>query len=256
VVKNNELICDDENYYNIDFENFETLAKEPNTKMFIMCNPHNPTGRIFNRDELKKLSEICSKNNVIIVADEIHGDLIRCDQTFIPMAKATVDDSNLITCTAINKTFNVAGLHCTNLIIPNLKLRNAVIETLGFQLPSPFTVSALIAAYFEGEEWLEQLKVYLDDTMAFVKSFLAENMPKVKVRIPEGTYVMWLDFSGYGITPEEVHDRIYTRANVILEDGKMFGDEGIKFQRICIPSPRSIIQEALERIERAFMDLH
>lgn len=119
-------------------------------------------------------------------------------------------------------------------------------------LPSPFTIAALIAVYNEGEEWLEQVKAYIDETMDYVQAFLAENMPQVKVRIPEGTYVMWMDFSGYGLSPDEVHERIYHKANVILEDGSMFGQEGLPFQRICVPSPRPLIKEALERIAREF----
>jgi cystathionine beta-lyase len=255
IVRNNALKCDEQGYYSIDFEDFEAKAKEENTKMFILCNPHNPTGRIFNKNELKKLADICAKNDVVIVADEIHGDLIRRNQTFYPIAKVADNDDHIITFTAINKTFNVAGLHCTNAIIPNPKLKARFTKVLGYQSASPFTLSALISVYTEGEEWLEQLLDYIDGTMEFVKSFLAERMPKVKVRIPEGTYVMWMDFSAYGITPEEVHDRIYNRANVLLEDGKMFGEEGLQFQRICIPSPRPIIKEALERIAKEFEDI-
>lgn len=251
-VVNNALICDDDGYYSIDFEDFEAKAKEENTKLFILCNPHNPTGRVFNKDELRRLSQICTENNVVIIADEIHGDLIRRNQTFTPIAKISDDDSNIITCTAINKTFNVAGLHCTNVIVPNPKLRKIFSETLGMQLASPFTISALIAVYNEGEEWLEQLKEYIDGTLEWAKNFIDENMPEVKVRIPEGTYVMWMDFSGYGLSPEEVHNRIYNKANVLLEDGSMFGEEGTKYQRICIPSPRPIIKEAFHRIAREF----
>jgi cysteine-S-conjugate beta-lyase len=255
VVENNALVQDEEGNYTIDFADFEEKAKDARTKMFILCNPHNPTGRIFTIDEVKKLADICVKNKIIVVADEIHGDLIRRNQTFVPMAKVMDNHEFLITCTAINKTFNVAGLHGTNVVIPNEELRKKFIETMGFQLASPFTIAAVIAAYNEGEDWLEQLKEYIDETLEFVKSYLNEHMPKVRVRIPEGTYVMWLDFSEYGITPEEIHDRIYNRANVLLEDGKMFGEEGLQFQRICIPSPRALIQEALERITREFADL-
>jgi cystathionine beta-lyase len=249
---NNTLKCDEEGYYHIDFEDFETKAKDPNTKMFILCNPHNPTGSVFTPEELKKLSDICAENDVLIVADEIHGDLIRLNQSFMPIAKAVEKTDHIITFTAINKTFNVAGLHCTNVIISNPELRETFNRVMGFHLPSPFTVSALIAVYNEGEEWLEQLKEYMDGTMEWVVQFLAEKMPKVKVRIPEGTYIMWMDFSGYGLTPEEVHDRIYNKANVILEDGKMFGDEGLHYQRICIPSPRPLIKEAFERMVKEF----
>ena len=252
---NNALICNEDGYYQIDFADFEEKAKDEKTKMFILCNPQNPTGRIFNKDELRRLSEICEKNNVLIIADEIHGDLTRRNQTFIPIAKASDQQGHIITFTAINKTFNVAGLHCTNVIISNPEHRKTFSSVMGMHLPSPFTVSALIAVYHEGEDWLEQLKEYIDGTMEWVVDFLADRMPMVKVRIPEGTYIMWMDFSGYGLTPEEVHDRIYNKANVLLEDGKMFGEEGLHFQRICIPSPRPIIKEAFERIAREFEDL-
>ncbi|MDQ1000053.1 cystathionine beta-lyase [Neobacillus niacini] len=255
IVRNNALKCDSEGYYTIDFEDFEAKAKEETTTMFILCNPHNPTGRIFTQEELKRLSEICAENNVLIVADEIHGDLIRKDQTFYPIAKVVNNTDHILTCTAINKTFNVAGLHCTNMIISNPEIRTTFSQAMGMQLPSPFTVSALIAAYNEGDEWLEQLNDYLDDTMEYVKNFLAKNLPTVKVRIPEGTYVMWLDFSEYGLTSKEVHNRIYNKANVLLEDGEMFGVEGEGFQRICIPTPRPIIIEALERIALQFQDV-
>lgn len=252
---NNPLKVDEEGYYQIDFADFEAKAKEEKTKMFILCNPHNPTGRVFNENELRKLADICAENDVLIVADEIHGDLIRRTQTFIPIVKATDTADHIITFTAINKTFNLAGLHCTNVIISNPELRKTFSSVMGMHLPSPFTVSALIAVYNEGDEWLEQLKEYIDGTMEWVVGFLSERMPKVRTRIPEGTYIMWLDFSEYGLTPEEVHDRIYNKANVILEDGKMFGEEGRNYQRICIPSPRPMIKEAFERIAREFADI-
>jgi len=255
IVRNNALKADENGFYTIDFEDFEAKAKEENTTMFILCNPHNPVGRIFKEEELKRLSDICAENEVIIVADEIHGDLIRQNQTFTPIAKVADQLDHIVTCTAINKTFNVAGLHCTNVIITNPGVRKTFSKAMGMHLPSPFTVSALIAAYREGEDWLEQLKEYLDGTMEWVVNFLAENMPNVKVTIPEGTYVMWMDFSRYNLTPEEVHDRIYNKANVLLEDGKMFGEEGLQYQRICLPSPRPIIKEAFERIAKEFADV-
>lgn len=255
IVRNNALIRNSDGYYTIDFEDFEAKAQEENTKMFVLCNPHNPTGRIFTNEELKRLSDICEKNNVILIADEIHGDLIRKNQTFTPLAKIVSDTDHMITCTAINKTFNVAGLHCTNVIISNPEMRNSFREKMGMQLPSPFTISALIAVYNDGEEWLDQITQYIDDTMDYVKSFLAEKLPTVKVTIPEGTYVMWMDFNGYGLSAQEIHHRIYNKANVLLEDGDLFGKEGEGYQRICIPSPRPLIQEALERIAKEFQDI-
>ncbi|WP_071394028.1 MalY/PatB family protein [Bacillus tuaregi] len=253
---NNRLICDKDGYYTIDFEDFEAKARDEKTKLFILCNPHNPTGRIFSHDDLKKLSDICAKHDVILVADEIHGDIIRSNQTFTPIAMVADKTDHIITFTAINKTFNLAGLHCTNVIISNPELRKKFSEAIGMKSASPFTVAALISVYRDGEEWLEQLKEYLDGTMAWVVQFVKERLPKVKVSIPEGTYVMWMDFSGYGISPKEVHERIYNRANVLLQDGVMFGQEGLEHQRICIPSPRPMIKEAMERIAREFEDLH
>ncbi|MBB5179344.1 cystathionine beta-lyase [Planomicrobium koreense] len=254
-VVNNALIADDNNYYTVDFDDLEEKAKHEDTTMFILCNPHNPTGRVFTEDELVKMADICRRNNVVIVADEIHGDLIRKGQTFLPMAKVVEDSSHIITLTAINKTFNVAGLHCTNAVITDEELRGKFSTEMGFQLSSPFAIAALISVYNDGDEWLEQLQDYIDGTMQFTQEFLAEHMPKVKTYIPEGTYIMWLDFSGYGISAEEIHDRIYNKANVILEDGTMFGEQGELYQRICTPSPRPLIKEALERIAKEFEDL-
>ncbi|MFC3420175.1 MalY/PatB family protein [Salinicoccus hispanicus] len=256
VVKNNAMIRDEEGRYSIDFEGFEALAKEPDTSMFIMCNPHNPTGNIVRPDELKRLAEICHDNDVIIIADEIHGDLIRVGESFTPIIKASEHTDHIVTLTAINKTFNLAGLHCTNVVISDEALRKKFQEEQGMSLPSPFTVAALIAAYNEGDEWLRQVSEYIDGNIDFIIDFLEREMPKVKVNRPAGTYVLWMDFSGYGISEKEVHDRIYNEANVLLEDGKMFGEEGNDFQRICVPSPRSVLEEAMNRIKKAFEDLH
>ncbi len=252
---NSALKQDSAGRYQIDFDDFEEKAALESTKMFLLCNPHNPTGRIFSDDDLIRLSDICKAHDVLLVADEIHGDIIRSGKTFSPLAKLVEDTSHIITLTAINKTFNVAGLHCTNVIISDPDIREKFKKELGMQMPSPFTISALIAAYNEGEEWLSQLNEYLDGTVEFVSSYLREHMPEVRFTAPEGTYVMWLDFNGYDISPEEIHDRIYNRGNVILEDGEMFGEEGAGFQRICLPSPRPMIKEALERISSEFEDL-
>ena len=250
VVVSNSLIHND-GYYTIDFDDLEAKAKDPNNTLFILCSPHNPVGRVWTREELMRMAEICLANNVVLVSDEIHGDLIRSGVTHYPIC-TLVDDDRLISCTATNKTFNMAGLHASNIIINNAEMREAFTKQLGFKLPTPFTISAVIAAYNEGEEWLAQVNKYIDDNLIFLQEFLAEQMPQVKFLMPEGTYIGWLDFSGYGLSPEEVHDRIYNHANVVLEDGKLFGDEGLVFQRICVPSPRPLLQQALERIADQF----
>lgn len=250
VVVNNALINND-GYYTIDFDDFEAKAKEPSTKMFILCNPHNPVGRVFTAEELTKMAEICVENDVIFIGDEIHGDLIRPDQTHHPIL-TLVDDPRIISCTAINKTFNTAGLHCSNIIINDQEMRDKFKAIQGFTSPTPFAIVALIAAYNEGEDWLQQVNAYIDDNLKFLDTFLKENMPQVKYVIPEGTYIGWLDFRGYGLTSKEVHDRIYNQANVVLEDGEIFGPEGEGFQRICVPTPRPLFKQALERIAAQF----
>ncbi len=255
VVINNALVNND-GYYTVDFEDFEKKAKAESVKLFILCNPHNPSGRIFPKDELKKLADICFENNVIIISDEIHADLIRKGNKFYPIVKCTDKTDHIISCTAINKTFNVAGLHATNIIISNKNLRDKFLKERGFEMPSPFTIAALIAAYNEGEEWLEQVIEYIDGNIDFVEKFLKENMPKVKVVKPEGTYVMWMDFRNYGLSTEEVRKRIYTDANVILESGSIFGEEGSGYERICVPSPRPLIEKAMKRIAAAFKGLN
>ena len=254
VLLNNALVNND-GYYTIDFEDFEEKAKQDSTKLFFLCSPHNPAGRVFTKQELIRLSDICRANDVLIVADEIHGDIIRCNQDFYPMAAVVDDDSHIITCTGINKTFNTAGLHCSNIIIKDEALRKKYKSERGHSEPTPFAISALIAAYNESEQWLEELKAYLDDTLYYIEDFFKKRMPKVKMRIPEGTYIIWMDFTGYGISDKEVHRRIYSEANVLLQDGFRFGEGGAGFQRMCIPSPKAVIEEALERIAKAFEDL-
>ncbi len=257
VVANNQLIKDDNGYYEVNLVEFKELAEKDENTMFILCNPHNPTGRIFKDDILKRMAEICYENNVVIVADEIHGDLIRQDSNFTPIVKTTNKTDHIITCTAINKTFNVAGLHASNIIISNEELRNKFKKALGFTAASPFTINAVIAAYNESEEWLEELKTYFDGTIEWVMNFLRENMPKVKFVRPEGTYIFWMDFSGYEISAKEIKRRIYVDANVILESGIMFDPrKGLGFERVCLSSPRPLIKEAFLRIKEAFQDLH
>lgn len=247
---NNQLINVD-GYYHIDFDDFERKAKDPNNTLFILCSPHNPVGRVWRPEELKKMAEICLENNVLLIADEIHGDLIRKESVHYPI-QTIVDDDRLIALTAINKTFNVAGLHCTNAVIKNENIRNQFMKTMGMKLPSPFSIEALIAAYNEGEDWLKQVNEYITGNFKFLKDFLERHLPFVKFQIPEGTYIGWMDFSGSGLSAKEVHQKIYIDANVVLEDGEMFGSGGEGFQRICVPSPRPLIREAMERIADQF----
>ncbi len=256
VVANNQMKVDAKGYYVPDLEDFEKQAKKPENKLFILCNPHNPSGRIFSNDDLRKMAKICVDNNVIIIADEIHGDLIRKDAVFTPIVKVADSPKNIVTCTAINKTFNVAGLHASNIVIQDAELREVYAKELNMPFPTPFTYNAVIAAYNEGEEWLEELKEYLDGTIDWVLDFCKEHLPKVKCVRPEGTYIFWMDFRGYGLTRDEIRKKIYIDANVVLEEGRMYDpDQGTGFERICLSAPRSLVQEAFRRIAREFEGL-
>ncbi len=256
VVVNSQMKIDEKGYYTPDLKDFAQKAADPENKLFILCNPHNPSGRIFSNQDLQTLAKICEENSVIIVADEIHGDLIRQNATFTPIVKIADSADHIVTCTAINKTFNVAGLHASNIIIKNPKLRATFTKELGMVLPTPFTYNAVIAAYTEGAEWLEQLKSYLDGTIDWVMTFCKENLPKMQCVRPEGTYIFWMDFRAYGLTAEELRKKIYVDANVILESGTIFDpDRGAGFERICLSSPRPLIKEAFRRIARQFKDL-
>lgn len=253
VILNNQLKMDEAGYYTIDFEDLERKAADPRAKLMLLCNPHNPVGRNFTANELQQIYDICQRHDIIVFADEIHGDLIRNGEVFIPIATVVTDHSHLISATAVNKTFNLAGLHCTHIVIQEEKLNARYKACVGNISPSPFTIAAVMAAYDESEDWVDELNCYLDDNIQFVLDFLRERMPLVKCRRPEGTYILWLDFRGYGLSDAEIHERIYSRANVLLEDGTMFDpDEGQGFQRICVPSPRSLLKEALERIAEQF----
>ncbi len=237
-------------YYNIDYEAFEEACSNSNNTLFILCHPHNPTGRVFTKEELEKLSDICKKYNVLVVADEVHSDLIRKEITFTPSMNV-MDNSNLIVCTAVNKTFNLAGLQMTNVIIKDPKLKE-VFQTVHYS-PTPFGIAALIAAYNEAEDWVNELNEYLDTSINEVISYIHTNLPKVKVTRPEGTYILWLDFSAYNLSCEEIREKIYTKAHVVMQGGTNY-DEKLceQFQRICIANPKSQIIEALERIKKEF----
>ncbi len=246
---------ENDGYYTIDFEDFETKAAHHDTKLFILCHPHNPTGRIWTDEELKRMVEICRKHHVIIVSDEIHGDLIRKEQEFHPLA-TVVDPEGIVTCTAVNKTFNLAGLHATNVVIQDKNLREEFVKSIGLIMPNPFTIAAVIAAYNECEDWLEQLRDYIDGNIDWVLDFLKTRMPKVKCYRPEGTYIMWLDFRDYGLTASQIHQKIYIDANVVLEGGTMFDpDYGDGFERICVPTSRKVLKEVFERIASEFKGL-
>jgi cystathionine beta-lyase len=241
--------------YRMDFADLEAKVKDPRVQLAILCSPHNPVGRVWTRDELTRFAETCIDNNVLIVSDEIHGDLVYKGYEFTALAKISERFAEKsIVCTSPSKTFNLAGLHTSCIVIPNPELRSAFKKTLqanGLLGVNAFGLVALQAAYDRGEEWLAQVLAYVESNLGYLKDYLAKHLPGITVVRPEGTYLVWLDCRKLGLSDEELHDLLFEKARVYLDEGHIFGPEGDGFQRINIACPRSILAEALDRIRRA-----
>jgi cystathionine beta-lyase len=245
--------------YEMDFAGLEALARQPDTAMLILCSPHNPVGRVWTPEELRRLGEICLEHEVLVVADEIHGDLIYPGHRFTPFA--TLGEAlaqNAIVCTAPSKTFNLAGLATSNIIIPNRELRlrfERTLNNIGLHGVNTLGMVALEAAYTHGEEWLTQVMNYIAGNLRFLRDFVAEHLPQIQVIEPEGTYLVWLDCRGLGLDKAELERLMLGEARVFLNEGYIFGREGEGFERINIACPRSILAEALQRIKEATQGL-
>ncbi len=249
-VVNNALI-NNNGYYTINFEALEQQAREANTTMMLLCSPHNPVGRVWTEEELQHIGEICLNNNVTIVSDEIHFDLLRSGMRHVPIAKLFPDADTIITCTSPSKSFNTAGMQTSNIMINNPVMREKWEHQVGPEHASPFGLIAVQAAYEQGEEWLDQLCAYLDENLRFMKQFLDRHLPKTVFTLPEGTYLAWIDFRAYGHTAGELDKLLLEKGNILLDGGTMFGPEGRGFQRMNIACPRSILEPGLERMARA-----
>ena len=250
-VVNSSLILKN-NHYEIDFDDFERKIVQENVKMFILCSPHNPGGRVWTKQELQKISEICLAHNVLVVSDEIHSDITFGSNVHTVYGSLSEQAlKNSIICTAPSKSFNLAGLQFSNIFIADEKLRKAFSEELdktGYDEPSVFGIVAATAAYSEGADWFDSVKSYIWENILFAKNYIEENASQIKVLVPEGTYLLWLDFSKTGLSDSEINDRVLNKAKVWLDSGSMFGKEGEKFQRINCATPRIILEDALKRI--------
>ncbi len=248
-------LIETEDGYKIDFEHFEKVTAHPDTKLFLLCHPHNPVGRLWNEDELRQMGEICIKNNVIIISDEIHCDLTLFGHVHKPLATLSHEISNItITCMAPSKTFNLAGFSTSYMIAENSKLLQGVrslIHGYHLHMGNTFGPVALEAAYNHSEEWLEDLKQYLEGNVNLVVDFVKDNMPEVKVRKPEATYLLWMDFREWELESPELKQFMIQKAGLGLNDGPSFGLQGKGFQRMNVASPRSIIQQALNQLYEA-----
>ena len=242
--------------YRMDVDDLERRARDPKVTAIILCSPHNPVGRVWTREELTRLGRICSDNEVLVISDELHFDLVLEGHTHTPFA--TLGDtfaSNSITCIAPSKTFNLAGLQASTLIIPNKRLRNRYLNGSILNRPNPFGIVALEAAYNHGEAWLEQLLEYLEGNLQFLREFLESRLPMIDLIEPEATYLAWIDFRALGLNKRALEDLMLNKAGVWLDEGYIFGEEGDGFERINLACPRSLLAEALGRIEAAVSNL-
>ncbi|TGE33282.1 MalY/PatB family protein [Desulfosporosinus sp. Sb-LF] len=256
-VVNSQLILED-GRYTMDFVDLEEKFTS-GVKMMILCNPHNPVGRVWGRGELERLGKLCVAQDVLVISDEIHGDLIYEGYRHIPFASLSPElAEQSIVCTAPSKTFNLAGLQTSNLIIPNSTLRQsyqASLDLTGIHHPNVFGITAMEAAYRHGWDWLEQLMHYLKGNEEFLVSFLARELPQIQAIRPEGTYLMWLDFRALGMEPKELQKFLVHKAGVGLNAGYLFGPGGEGFARLNLGCSRSVIEEGLQRLKTAVIEL-
>lgn len=253
-VVNNQLVYENRKYH-IDFEDFEKKIVENKVGLFLLCSPHNPVGRVWTEDELKQMGSICLKHNVIVLSDEIHCDFVYSGfkhSVYANLGKEFEDHS--IICTSPGKTFNIPGLQIANIIVPNERLRDKLqreIDASGYSQLNTFGIVAGRTVYEKGAEWFEDLKVYLSSNLEYIKNFLNERIPWIHLVEPEGTYLLWLDFSELGLTDRQLEELITEEAKLWLDAGKIFSKEASQFERINIACPRSILKEALEKMEYA-----
>jgi len=238
-----------------DIKDFEYKIRQNQVRLFILCNPHNPVGRVFTKDELTAMGEICLKYRVLVVSDEIHSDLVYKDYQHIPFPLISEDFAqNSIVCTAPSKTFNLAGLSTANLVIPNQELKRSydnACKDIGLEAYNIFGAVACEAGYTYGEEWLEQLLVYLEDNKNFALDYIRKRIPVLKAFDAQGTYFLWIDCRGLNLDKDALEYFLLQKARLWLSQGYLFGEEGEGFVRVNIACSRATLTEALNRLEKA-----
>ena len=243
--------------YEIDFHDLEQRLSHERARLLLLCNPHNPSGRVWTREELRRIGDICIKNNVVVVADEIHCELVHPGFTYTPFASVSEEfQKHSVTCVAPSKAFNIAGLQIANIIVENDKWRQRIDKAININEVcdvNPFGVIATIAAYNEGEEWLNQLLQYIHDNYLFFKDYCEEHLPQLPVAPLEGTYLAWMDCRSLGIPSEELEEELMKEAKLWLNAGSMYGKEGEGFMRWNLACPRQLVKEGLERFSQ-FVD--
>ncbi|MCY8517464.1 MalY/PatB family protein [Bacillus atrophaeus] len=249
-------LLDEENgRYFINFEDLEAKLSESSVKMFILCNPHNPSGRAWSRDDLIKIGEMCLRHDVLVVSDEIHSDLMLYGNKHTPFASLSEEFARIsLTCTAPSKTFNIAGLQASAVIIPDSYKRarfTATLQRQGISNLNAFAVTAIEAAYLKGGPWLDELIPYLEKNIDAVQSFLQDELPAVKMMKPDASYLIWLDFRACGLSDAELNQRMLKQGKIILEPGAKYGAGGEGFMRINVGCSLADVKEGLRRIKNA-----
>lgn len=250
----NTLVLGEDGKYHIDFEDFENKIITEKVKLFFLCNPHNPVGRVWNEEELRKMGEICYANNVIVVSDEIHADFVFKGKHHVFADLDSRFAEITVTCTAPSKTFNIAGLQLSNIFISNSKIRRTFrkqIDASGYSQLNVMGLVAAKAAYRDGEEWYKAVYEYINSNIEYCKEFIAERIPEITMIEPEGTYLVWISFRDMNLTDEELEQLIIRDAKLWLDSGKIFGESGRGFQRINVACPRITLTAALESLESA-----
>lgn len=244
-----DLILQD-GVYSMDFKDIKKKVEDEKVTLCFFCSPHNPTGRIWTDAELRYFGKICLENNVMIIADEIHCDLLRSGKTFTPLAKLFPNTDQIITCMAPSKTFNLAGMMFANIIIPNKELREQWNDD-HLPLDNPLSIVAAQTAYTHGQDWLEELSIYLDDNFVFLQKYLKVHLPKAVFRISEATYLAWVDVSAYFSKEENLTLFFANHAGVLLEGGNMFVSNSDGFIRLNLACPRARLEKGLKKITNA-----
>ncbi|MCR4619045.1 MAG: pyridoxal phosphate-dependent aminotransferase [Lachnospiraceae bacterium] len=245
--------CITRDIYTIDFDNMEKVLSDDKTKLLIFCNPHNPVGRIWSADELRKVGELCAKHNVTVLSDEIHCDLTDPGKEYVPFASVSETCKNIsITAIAPTKAFNIAGMQTAAVSIPNLDLRKKIWRALNTDEvaePNSFAIPVTIAAFNEGEPWLLELRRYIFENKQIVKDFLS-GYPKLKLIPSEATYLLWIDCNDMGLSGEELSEKLIKETGVYLTAGEEYGKSGAGFLRMNIACPRKRLEEALELLNK------
>ena len=255
-VLENKLEYDGENY-NINFKDLEQKLSDPQTTLMIMCNPHNPVGKIWDKETLQKIGQLCWKYNVVVIADEIHCDLTNPGSSYIPFASVSeVCKENSITCIAPTKTFNLAGLQTAAVSVPNPVLRHKVwraINTDEIAEPNSFAVDAAVAAFTQGAEWLDALREYIYQNKKLVKSYVDEQIPQIQVIFSQATYLLWLDLGKIKGSTSDAASFIRKKTGLYLSAGKQYGGNGEKFLRMNVACPVARLKDGLDRLKEGII---